>query len=261
MIRKAKKALFMVVVAVLLAGPAAAYASEDVQSLRKDVEVLRKDMDEIKRVLISILPVLVKNEGVDGFPQVVPPQKLVETPQSATVSVDENPAMGKSDAPLVLVEFSDYECPFCARFNADVLKQVKREYIDTGRLRFVYKDFPLPFHQNAMKASIAARCAGEQGKYWEMHDALLENQQDLGNLDGLVKKTGLNAPTFNECTEARRYDGSVTKDLNEGKELGVNGTPTFVLGKLDPSGKVNGEVIQGAMPYSVFKSRIDALLK
>lgn len=260
MIRKAKKALFMVLAAVLLAGPVAAHASEDVLSLRKDVEVLRKDMDEIKRVLISILPVLVKKEGVEGAPQVVPPLR-VETPQSATVSVDGNPTMGKSDAALVLVEFSDYECPFCARFNADVLKQVKREYIDTGRLRFIYKDFPLPFHQNAMKASMAARCAGEQGRYWEMHDALLENQQDLGNLDGLVKKTGVNAATFNECTEGRKYEDAVMRDLSEGRELGVNGTPTFILGRLDASGKVNGEVIQGAMPYVAFKSRIDSLLK
>lgn len=260
MIRKAKKALFMVLAAVLLAGPVAAHASEDVLSLRKDVEVLRKDMDEIKRVLISILPVLVKNDGIDGSPQVVPPQR-VEAPQSATVIIDGSPAMGKSDAALVLVEFSDYECPFCARFNVDVLKQVKREYIDTGHLRFVYKDFPLPFHQNAMKASMAARCAGEQGRYWEMHDALLENQQDLGNLDGLVKKIGLNAATFNECTEGRKYEDAVMRDLSEGRELGVNGTPTFILGRLDASGKVNGEVIQGAMPYVAFKSRIDSLLK
>ncbi len=261
MIGKAKKVLFMVMAAVLLVGPAGAYASEDVLSLRKDVEVLRKDMDEIKRVLISILPVLVKNEGVDGSPQVVPPQKVVETPQSATVSIDGSPAMGKSDAPLVLVEFSDYECPFCARFNTDVLKQVKREYIDTGRLRFVYKDFPLSFHQNAMKASMAARCAGEEGRYWEMHDALLENQQNLGDVDGLVKRAGLKAATFNECMEGRKYEEAVQRDLSDGRELGVNGTPTFILGRLDASGKVNGEVIQGAMPYAVFKSRIDALLK
>jgi protein-disulfide isomerase len=260
MIRKAKKALFMVLAAVLLVGPASAYASEDVLSLRKDVEVLRKDMDEIKRVLISILPVLVKNEGVDGSPQVVPPQR-VETPQSATVSIDGSPSMGKSEVSLVLVEFSDYECPFCARFNAEVLKQVKREYIDSGRLRFVYKDFPLPFHQNAMKASMAARCAGEEGRYWEMHDALLKNQQNLGDVDGLVKRTGLNAATFNECMEGRKYEDAVQRDLSDGRALGINGTPTFILGRLDASGKVTGDVIQGAMPYAVFKTKIEALLK
>ncbi|MBI5644165.1 MAG: DsbA family protein [Deltaproteobacteria bacterium] len=260
MIMKAKKALFMVLAAVLLVGSTAAYASEDVQSLRKDVEVLRNDMDEIKRVLISILPVLVKHEGVDGSPQVVPPQR-VETPQSATVSIDGSPSMGKSDVSIVLVEFSDYECPFCARFNAEVLKQVKREYIDTGRLRFVYKDFPLPFHQNAMKASMAARCAGEEGRYWEMHDALLENQQNLGDVDGLVKRTGLNAATFNECMKSRKYEDAVQMDLNDGRALGINGTPTFILGRLDASGKVTGDVIQGAMPYAVFKTKIEALLK
>ena len=260
MIMKAKKALFMVLAAVFLAVPMAAHAAEDVHALKNEVEMMRKDMDEIKRVLISILPVLVKNEGVDGSQQVVPPQR-VETPQSATVSIDGSPSMGKSDIPLVLVEFSDYECPFCARFNAEVLKQVKREYIDTGRLRFVYKDFPLPFHQNAMKASMAARCAGEEGRYWEMHDALLENQQNIGDVDGLVKRTGLNAATFNECMKSRKYEDAVQRDLNDGRELGINGTPTFILGRLDASGKVTGNVIQGAMPYAVFKTKIEALLK
>ena len=257
---KAKKALFMVLAAVFLAVPMAAHAAEDVHALKNEVEMMRKDMDEIKRVLISILPVLVKNEGVDGSQQVVPPQR-VETPQSATVSIDGSPSMGKSDVPLVLVEFSDYECPFCARFNAEVLKQVKREYIDTGRLRFVYKDFPLPFHQNAMKASMAARCAGEEGRYWEMHDALLESQQNLGDVDGFVKRTGLNAATFNECMKSRKYENAVQMDLNDGRELGINGTPTFILGRLDASGKVTGNVIQGAMPYAVFKTKIEALLK
>ncbi|HKZ17344.1 MAG TPA: DsbA family protein [Geobacteraceae bacterium] len=257
---KAKKALFMVLAAVFLAVPMAAHAAEDVHALKNEVEMMRKDMDEIKRVLISILPVLVKNEGVDGSQQVVPPQR-VETPQSATVSIDGSPSMGKSDVPLVLVEFSDYECPFCARFNAEVLKQVKREYIDTGRLRLVYKDFPLPFHQNAMKASMAARCAGEEGRYWEMHDALLENQQNIGDVDGLVKRTGLNAATFNECMKSRKYENAVQMDLNDGRELGINGTPTFILGRLDASGKVTGNVIQGAMPYAVFKTKIEALLK
>ncbi|MCR4288440.1 MAG: DsbA family protein [Deltaproteobacteria bacterium] len=257
---KAKKALFMVLAAVFLAVPMAAHAAEDVHALKNEVEMMRKDMDEIKRVLISILPVLVRNEGVDGSPQVVPPQR-VETPQSATVSIDGSPSMGKSDVPLVLVEFSDYECPFCARFNAEVLKQVKREYIDAGLLRFVYKDFPLPFHQNAMKASMAARCAGEEGRYWEMHDALLENQQSLGDVDGLVKRTGLNAATFNECLKSRKYEDAVQMDLNDGRELGINGTPTFILGRLDSSGKVTGDVIKGAMPYAVFKTKIEALLK
>lgn len=260
MIMKAKKALFMVLAAVFLAIPMAAYAAEDVHAFKNEVEAMRKDMDEIKRVLISILPVLVRNEGVDGSPQVVPPQR-VETPQSATVSIDGSPSIGKSDVPLVLVEFSDYECPFCARFNAEVLKQVKREYIDAGLLRFVYKDFPLPFHQNAMKASMAARCAGEEERYWEMHDALLENQQNLGDVDGLVKRTGLKAATFNECMKSRKYEDAVQMDLNDGRELGINGTPTFILGRLDAFGKVTGEVIQGAMPYAVFKTKIEALLK
>ncbi len=260
MISKVKKALFMVLAAVLLAGSTTAHASGDVQALGKEIEVLRKDMDEIKRVLISILPVLVKNDGVKGTPQDVPPQR-VETPQSATVSIDESPTMGKRDAQLVLVEFSDYECPFCARFNSEVLKQIKREYIDTGRLRFVYKDFPLPFHQNAVKASMAARCAGDQGRYWEMHDVLLENQQNLGDVDGFVKRTGLNAAIFNECMDGRKFEDAVLRDLGEGRELGINGTPTFILGRLDASGKVSGEIIQGAMPYAVFKSKIDSLLK
>ena len=254
-----KKVMLALVLALSLFAPLRVHAAGgDIEAMKTEIDLLKKDMDEIKRVLISILPAIVRNDRGEAQAQVVPPQRA-EAPQQGTVSIKDSPSMGKGD--FVLVEFSDYECSFCARFHMDTFKQLKKEYIDTGRLKFVYRDFPLPFHQNAMKASMAAGCAGEQGKYWEMHEALFVNQQTIGDVDRLVKKTGLNATTFNKCMDGKKYEDAVIKDINDGRELGVNGTPTFILGKLDASGKVSGEVIQGAVPYGVFKGKIDALLK
>jgi len=254
-----KKVMLALVLTLSLATPLRVHAAGgDIEAMKMEIDSLKKDMDEIKRVLISVLPAIVRNDRGEAQAQAIPTQRA-EAPQQGAVSIKDSPSMGKGE--LVLVEFSDYECSFCARFHMDTFKQLKKEYIDTGRLRFVYRDFPLPFHQNAMKASLAAGCAGEQGKYWEMHEALFVNQQTIGDVDGLVKKTGLNATSFNKCMDGKKYEDAVTKDINDGRELGVNGTPTFILGKLDASGKVSGEVIQGAVPYSVFKGKIDALLK
>jgi len=235
------------------------YADDrQVEDMKNEIETLKKDVGEIKRALIAILPVLVKGDRADA--QVAP--EVRQDPQEGTVSIADGSSLGKASAPIVLVEFSDFECPFCAHFYRDTLSQIKKEYIDAGKLRFVYRDFPLPFHQNAMKATVAASCAGEQGKYWEMHDAIFNNQAILSDLEGIAKKAGVDAKLFTKCmTSGRKYEERTIKSLDEGKELGINGTPTFILGKLTPDGKVHGEMITGAMPYDVFKKRIDGLLQ
>jgi protein-disulfide isomerase len=144
------------------------------------------------------------------------------------------------------------------------LPLIKKDYIDTGKLRYVFKDFPLNFHKQAQKASEASHCAGEEGKYWEMHDLLFENQAKLTEPDLMdhAGKLGLNAEAFKKCLADGRFAEGIKKDLEDGRTgSGVTGTPSFVLGKVNESGEVEGSIIRGARPYEAFKNQIDELLK
>jgi protein-disulfide isomerase len=171
-------------------------------------------------------------------------------------------AMGREDAPVTLVEFTDYQCPFCRRFEADSFAQLKKEYIDTGKVRFVSRDLPLDFHPNAPAAAMAARCAGEQHKFWEMRDAMmLDTATDLGP-DSILKygqKTNLDMTAFRGCLSDKKYTSAIQKDTADAGTLGISGTPSFVIGKTAKD-EIAGVRIVGAVPYSVFDSTIKDLL-
>ena len=178
--------------------------------------------------------------------------------ERVAVSLDDDTVMGKKDAPVTIVEFSDYQCPFCKRFHDDTFGQLKSKYIDTGKVKFVYRDFPLGFHVNAQKAAEAAECAGEQGKYWEMHEAIFAKSQADGtgiapnDLKVIAKSISLDSAKFDKCLDSGAMAAEVQKDLSDGSSYGVQGTPAFF---------VNGQMISGAQPYSVFEQVIEAELK
>jgi protein-disulfide isomerase len=170
-------------------------------------------------------------------------------------------ALGSPDAPVTLVEFADYQCPFCRRFHQESFAQLKAPYIDTGKVRFVALDLPLQTHPNALGAAYAARCAGQQGRYWEMRDALISHSEDLSR-DALIvyaKQVGVDPKLFEECTSGNRYDGAVTNDTVAASQLSLSATPSFYLAKTGKSELV-GEAIIGAQPYSVFDNAIKRLL-
>ena len=171
-------------------------------------------------------------------------------------------AMGREDAPVTMVEFTDYQCPFCRRFEADSFAQLKKEYIDTGKVRFVSRDLPLDFHPNAPAAAMAARCAGDQHKFWEMRDAMmLDTATDLGP-DSILKygqKTNLDMTAFRGCLSDKKYTSAIQKDTADAGTLGISGTPSFVIGKTAKD-EIAGVRIVGAVPYSVFDSTIKDLL-
>lgn len=158
---------------------------------------------------------------------------------------------GNFNASITLIEFSDFECPFCVR-HYPTLNKILNDY--KGKIRLVYKHFPLRFHPNAQKAAEASECADEQGKFWEYHDKLFENFQigySIENFKKWAKELGLNVNQFNDCLDSGKYAKKVQADSQEGLEKGVNGTPaTFV----------NGQLISGAQPYELFKQIIDELL-
>lgn len=185
------------------------------------------------------------------------------TPTPANpASVDDDPFLGEEDAPVMLIEFIDYQCPFCKRFFDQTLLQIKTEYIDTGKVKFVARDFPLGFHPNAQKASESTECAEEGGKFWAMHDLLFAKQDEWSpssNATDLFKKyaSDLDLPSsFDACLDDGKYAQEVQKDLSDGTSAGINGTPGFWV--LGPDGK--SQQISGAVPFANFKQAFDTLL-
>jgi protein-disulfide isomerase len=171
-------------------------------------------------------------------------------------------SMGRDDAPVTMVEFTDYQCPFCRRFEADSFAQLKKDYIDTGKVRFVSRDLPLEFHPNAAPAAEAVHCAGEQHKFWEMHDAIMTDKAtDLGS-DAILKygeKVNLDMSAFKACISSNKFEPEIKKDTADANTLGISATPSFVIGKTSTD-QMAGIRIIGAVPYSVFDSNIKDLL-
>ena len=168
------------------------------------------------------------------------------------VSVEGRPFIGPEDAPVTIVEFSDYQCPFCGRHFQQTLPQLLREY--EGKVKYVLINYPIAsLHPFAQKAGEAAECAFDQDKFWEYHDALFTNQQSLGvdSLKRYASELGLNATTFNTCLDSGAKTAQVLKDFQDGQSYGVTGTPTFFI---------NGQRLVGARPFASFKSIIDAAL-
>jgi protein-disulfide isomerase len=178
-------------------------------------------------------------------------QGELQVPENVTrydVPVDDDYIHGPQDAPITIVEFSDYECPYCQSWYQQVWLRLREEYAD--QVRLVYRDFPLPGHPNAIPAAEAANCAGEQGKYYEYHDLLFGGSLGLNPEAYLsyAKQAGLNQSDFETCIEERRYQAEVDADAQWAAELGVSSTPTFFI---------NGIPLIGAQPYEVFKQVID----
>lgn len=177
--------------------------------------------------------------------------------------VAEGPSLGRVDAPVTIVEFSDYQCPFCQRFFTTTFPILKKEYIESGKVRYVFRDYPLAqLHPNARRAAEAAHCAGEQGKYWEMHDLLFQNQQSLAppELGEHARSLGLNGEAFRRCLASGRNTPRVDRGVADGAAAGVQGTPGFVIGLTKPGDTVEGTPLRGALPLETFRQIIEQLL-
>jgi protein-disulfide isomerase len=181
--------------------------------------------------------------------------------QPVDIPLGDAPIKGNPDAPVTIVEYSDFQCPFCLRHFQNTMPELEN-YIDTGQVRYVFKDFPIhSIHPQAQKAHESARCARELGgsnAFWEMHDLLFANQNEwagAGNhvdiFKDLASEAGLDRQQFAECLDSGRYADAVNADLAEGTRLGVTGTPAFFI---------NGQRVSGAQPFSVFQQIIDTLL-
>ena len=186
--------------------------------------------------------------------------------QAVSISMDNDPIIGDPDAPITIIEFSDFQCPFCARFHIQTLPLLLEEYIEEGKAKLVFRDFPIQsIHPNALPASIAAECANEQGKFREMHDTLFENQNQWNKKETTevmilfsqyAAELQLEQERFDSCLVSAKYIEEIRKDLEDGRDYGVSGTPGFFVGN-DDIGYVE---LKGAQPFESFKKIIDSQL-
>lgn len=228
-----------------------------VGSLSTEVKYLKKESGQ---------PVLGANEGNS----LSAPQAPEDNSAPVKVSVDDDPVLGNKNAPVTLIEFSDYECPFCKKYFTETYPQVKKDYIDTGKVKMVFRDLPLGFHQNAPKEAEAAECARKQGGdsvYFKYHDQIFTKTTSNGTglaldqLPVIAKGLGLNTGKFQQCLDSGEFKNEVEKDLADAGKVGASGTPTFFIGKSTGDGEIDGIKVVGAQPYSAFKTIIDELLK
>jgi protein-disulfide isomerase len=219
-------------------------AAADAQVTREEFEALKSEVGSLTETVKAQNEMLRQFfERMNALREGGREAPFKETP----VSIGDAPVFGKADAKVTIVEFSDYQCPFCARVNPTLAK-VRETYGD--RVKIVFKDYPLPNHPQAPKAAEAARCAGEQKKYWEMHDAMFANQRalEVPALKQTARAIGLDGAAFDQCLDSGKWAATIQKGSELGDQMGVNSTPTLY---------VNGRALIGAMPFENFKSIID----
>jgi len=225
------------------------------EALRREIEELKQQQAETQRKLDELIETL--QPLLDRLPKPFRPQRM---------SFKGSPVKGEPTARVTIVEFTDLQCPFCVRYYKNTFPRIVKEFVETGKVRYVAREFPLAsIHKDAQRAAEAALCAGEQGKYWELRDKIFHNRNRLGEADveEYARSVGVEVEPWKECLSSGRYREKVTRDVRDGSRLGVNGTPSFAFGLTDPDDPESitvTELIQGAYPYEEFVKRIQKLV-
>jgi protein-disulfide isomerase len=214
----------------------------------------------VRAAVLALLALLAAGSAVRGATAAAAGDERGFEPVELRLDPGE-PALGKLTAPLTMVEFTDYQCPYCRRFAAEVFPKLKHDYIDTGKLRFIARDLPLEIHAAAQPAAEAAHCAGEQGRFWEMHAALLGGAKDLadGGIETRAKALGLDLQRFRACVAQGKYAAVIEAHVREADSVGITGTPGFIIGHA-AHGELTGQRLEGAAPYESFDSYLRELL-
>jgi len=248
-----KKSTFnvLIITIILITGIAAFFAGSYVSNFNSD-KISQEELDNvIAKLELKIL------------------EKQLPTKQAALplkISSENNPFIGNPDAPITIIEFSDFQCPFCARFHIQTLPTIMEEYIEKGDVKLVFRDFPLQSIQpNAVPASVSAECSNEQGKFKEMHDILFEKQNEWSNLETAYaielfnqysEQINLEQEQFTSCLSTGKYVKEIQNDLNDGRAYEITGTPGFFIGNQE----IGFVELKGAQPFESFKKVIDSQL-
>jgi len=233
-------------------GAEAASRNDDIESLRREIEVLKQGQDAIASDIAEIKKLL---EPLRPPPPV--------RPAAGTLDTHGAPERGNAQAGVAIVEFSDFQCPFCKRHVDTTLAQLDKEYIATGKVRYVFMDFPLEaVHPMAFKAAEASHCAEDQQRFWPMHDRMFADQGALApdQLVATAKALGLDTQKFKTCLDSDKYEERVKASIAEGEKFGVDATPAVLLG-IVKDGRIEGrKLLLGALPFEMFKQELDAVL-
>ena len=203
--------------------------------------------------------------AMDGEEIIIPkPEEkpLPPEPTEVLIGIDDDNVKGDYNAPITIIEFGDYQCPFCKRFFDDTLPQLMDEYIDEGIVRYVFRDYALAFHPQAKLSAIASECAGKQDEFWNYHYTLFENQHDLNEENYLEWADDLNLDLndFEECLNDDDMEDEVDEDMEDGTNAGNRGTPGFFIGLSESGNKMEAMQLKGAQPYAAFEEVIEELL-
>jgi protein-disulfide isomerase len=251
----ARVAVVTLVALLSMSGPQA--PQDEVAALRKEIETLKAQQAAMQRDLNAI-----KN-FLQALAQAQQPSEAALV--NKTVQVDGVPTKGAANARVMMVEVSDYHCPFCRRFRQQTQPQLEAQYIATGKVRYAFIDYPIAQLQpDAFKAHEAANCAGEQGKYWEMNAQLFEQPtRDVPAMVAQAGKIGVNTSQFKSCLEGGKYSAPVRESISRMQTLGIDSTPTFLLGVTPSAGQPMKivTVIKGAVPFEDFQSTLESMLK
>jgi protein-disulfide isomerase len=238
--------------------PAFSQTAEEFKARQKEIDALKegqagltKDIQDLKKL-------------VEPKPTAAPAPQI----KDAIINIKGAPMKGDKNTKLVFIEFSDYQCPVCVRQASGMDPQIDKEFVETGKIRRVFMDYPLDMHKNAFKASLAGLCAGDEGKFWQMNEKLFNNTTydgsylDQENLIKYAEELKLDMTVFKACLEGGKHDAELRQRIEEGKKAGVSGTPTFILGFIQPDGTVKEVKRQvGATDLlSQYKSLIDQAL-
>jgi protein-disulfide isomerase len=225
-----------------------AFPASAADKKKNDSGITREQADEILNELRQIRELLEKGAR--------PSSADAEPGSGIRMNLEGGPWLGSKDAPLTMVEFTDYQCGFCRQFHVATFPELKKKYIDTGKLRFVSRDLPLDFHSNAARAAEAARCAGDQQEFWQMRDRLIINADKLSatDLNRYAQGLKLDNLQFRNCMDSGKYSKTVQKDVATAEGFGVTGTPSFLLGKSTRDG-VSGVILVGAVPLDAFEAK------
>jgi protein-disulfide isomerase len=235
---------------------------------REDIQALGVKLNELKEQFVGLRTELVlltnQMKQVLVQTQAAVQQNSVdnEMNKGISVSLDDDPALGDEGATVGIVEFSDFQCPFCKRFHTQVFPFIKDNFIVNGKVKFIFRDVPLDFHPKAKLAAIAASCADKQDAFWDYQDHLWENQDQLGEelYARLAGDLNLDQASFDSCIKDPATAKEVETDLAYGEAYGIDGTPTFYIGRIKDNKLVDARPLVGAQPYPVFENMINAYL-
>jgi len=252
--RSIHRSFFIIILALTLANNSP--AQEAGSDIRKEIESLKQGQEAILKSLNEIKSLLSQRPSAPNVPQ--------PNIQGVELDITGRPISGSNAAKLVLIEITDYQCQFCGQYFRETLPQIVKRYVESGKLSYAMIDMPLPNHKQAAKAAEAAHCANEQGKYWEMHNQLMQKQDSLDDLSAIAKPLDLDIARFQECLKTNKYSDEVRNNISLGIKLGISAVPGFILAARNPEKPTIVKGISasfGFRPFDAFQPEIDQALE